>query len=245
MIENKAEAVKPYSEAGSKKEQVAEMFDNISSRYDLLNHLLSLNIDKLWRKRAVRLISKYNPTHLLDVATGTGDFALELMSLKPNRIDGIDISAGMLEVGKKKIAHRKLNETITLSLGDAENIAFQDDTFEAVTVAFGVRNFENLRKGLQEIKRVLKPGYPVAVLEFSKPRSFPWKQLYNFYFKYILPLIGRSVSKDARAYTYLPESVKAFPEGADFISILNEVGFSKCTEYRLTFGIATIYLAEK
>lgn len=245
MIENKAESVKPYSESGSKKEQVAEMFDNISERYDLLNHLLSLNIDKLWRRKAVRLLNPYNPTILLDVATGTGDFAVELMRLNPKKVHGIDISAGMLEVGKVKMVKRKLNKTITLELGDAENIDFDSNHFEGVTVAFGVRNFENLRKGLSEIFRVLKPGFPVAVLEFSKPRSFPWKQLYNFYFNFILPLIGKTVSKDARAYTYLPESVKAFPEGQNFISILEEVGFKKVSEFRLTFGIATIYLAEK
>ena len=245
MIENKEEAVKPYSESGSKKEQVAEMFDNISERYDLLNHVLSLNIDKLWRRKAVRLLKPYKPSILLDVATGTGDFAVELMHLNPDEIRGIDISAGMLEVGKSKMKKRKLNDTITLELGDAENIQFQDNHFEGVTVAFGVRNFEDLRKGLSEIMRVSKPGYPVAVLEFSKPRSFPWKQLYNLYFSFILPLIGKTVSKDARAYTYLPESVKAFPEGSDFIGILKEVGFKKVSEYRLTFGIATIYLAEK
>jgi demethylmenaquinone methyltransferase/2-methoxy-6-polyprenyl-1,4-benzoquinol methylase len=245
MIENKAEAVKPYSELGSKKEQVAVMFDNISGRYDLLNHLLSMNIDKGWRRKAVKLLKPYNPSILLDVATGTGDFAVELMRLKPREIQGIDISAGMLEVGKSKMIKRKIDSTITLGLGDAENIAFADNHFEGVTVAFGVRNFENLRKGLSEIHRVLKPKYPLAVLEFSKPRSFPWKQLYNFYFSFILPLIGKTVSKDARAYTYLPESVKAFPEGNDFISILKEVGFKSIKEYRLTFGIATIYLAEK
>ncbi len=245
MIENKAELVKPYSDSGSKKEQIAEMFDNISERYDLLNHLLSLNIDKLWRRKAVRLIKPYNPSIMLDVATGTGDFAVELMPLNPKEIRGIDISAGMLEVGKAKMRRRKLSDTITLELGDAENIGYNDNYFEGVTVAFGVRNFEDLRKGLSEILRVLKPRYPVVVLEFSKPRSFPWKQLYNFYFSFVLPLIGKTVSKDARAYTYLPESVKAFPEGKDFISILQEVGFKKVTEYRVTFGIATIYLAEK
>lgn len=245
MTQNAAEKVKPYTEEGSKKEQVAQMFDNISGRYDLLNHVLSLNIDKLWRKKAVRLLKPYKPTIILDVATGTGDFAVELMSLKPNIIKGIDISAGMLEVGKVKMKKRSLDSTIELKLGDAENIDFPDNHFEAVTVAFGVRNFENLKAGLHEIKRVLKPNYAVAILEFSKPRVFPMKQLYNFYFKAILPSIGKLISKDHRAYTYLPESVKAFPEGETFISILNEVGYKNIKEYRLTFGIATIYMAEK
>jgi demethylmenaquinone methyltransferase / 2-methoxy-6-polyprenyl-1,4-benzoquinol methylase len=245
MIENKAEKVKPYSDTGSKKEQVAEMFDNISNRYDLLNHVLSLNIDKLWRKKAVKLLKPYAPKVLLDVATGTGDFAIELMSLKPTRVHGIDISAGMLEVGKKKMINKKLDEIISMELGDAENIHFNDAHFDGITVAFGVRNFENLNKGLTEIHRVLKPGKALAVLEFSKPKSFPWQQLYNFYFSFVLPLIGKLVSKDPRAYTYLPESVQAFPEGNEFISILKNVGFSKVTEYRRTFGIATIYLAEK
>lgn len=245
MIENAAERVKPYSKQGSKKAQVAEMFDNISGRYDLLNHLLSLNIDKHWRKKAVRLLKPYKPEILLDVATGTGDFAVELMALEPKEIRGIDISIGMLEVGKVKMKKRKLDKVISLEMGDAEAIQFDDDYFEAVTVAFGVRNFENLTLGLSEIKRVLKPGQPMAILEFSKPKHFPWKQLYSFYFSVILPIIGKTVSKDARAYTYLPESVKAFPEGQALIDIIKHVGFSKVKEHRLTFGIATIYLAEK
>lgn len=245
MAENAAENVKPYSIEGSKKEQVAQMFNNISGNYDFLNHLLSLNIDKLWRKKAVRLVKKYNPTRILDVATGTGDFAIELSVLNPSEIKGIDISAGMLDVGQAKMVRKKLNQMIDLQLGDAENIHFDDNYFETVTVAFGVRNFENLKVGLKEIHRVLKPGYPLAVLEFSKPRVFPMKQLYNFYFKFILPNIGRVISKDKSAYTYLPESVQAFPEGKDFIEFLEEVGYKNIKEHRLTLGIATIYLAEK
>ncbi len=245
MTENAAEKVKPYNQEGSKKEQVAQMFDNISGNYDLLNHLLSLNIDKAWRKKAVSLLKPYNPQRLLDVATGTGDFAVELMKLGPDEIKGIDISAGMLEVGRQKMVKRKLDNVIDLQLGDAENLPFEDETFDGITVAFGVRNFENLVAGLMDMKRVLRTGYPVAVLEFSKPRTFPMKQLYNFYFKYILPNIGKLISKDSRAYTYLPESVSAFPEGKDFVNILNSVGYKNICEYRLTFGIATIYLAEK
>ncbi len=245
MSEVGAERVKPYSEDGSKKEQVAQMFDNISVRYDLLNHLLSLNIDKLWRSKAVRLLRPYQPKAILDVATGTADFAIELRKLQPESIIGVDISAGMLEVGKQKIKKRTLDNLIRLELGDAENMPFPDDTFDAITVAFGVRNFENLKNGLKEIRRVLKPNYAVAVLEFSKPASFPWKQVYNFYFRFILPSIGKLVSKDSRAYTYLPESVNAFPEGQEFMDILKEVGYQNIRQYRLTFGIATIYLAEK
>ncbi len=245
MAENAAEKVKPYSQDGSKKEQIAQMFDNISGNYDLLNHLLSMNIDKGWRRRAVKLLRPYQPKVLLDVATGTGDFAVELMALNPTSIKGIDISAGMLEVGKQKMVKRKLADVIDLQLGDAEHLPFSDEHFDGITVAFGVRNFENLVAGLTDMRRVLKKGFPVAILEFSKPRSFPMKQIYNFYFKFILPTIGKVVSKDSRAYTYLPESVNAFPEGDDFIQIMREVGYSNIREHRLTFGIATIYLAEK
>lgn len=245
MSENPAEEVKPYDPSKAKKEQVAEMFNNISGNYDRLNHLLSLNIDKLWRKKAVRLLAPYKPQVLLDVATGTGDFAVELMALKPEQIKGIDISSGMLEVGKTKMIRKQLHNTIELQLGDAENIEYPDDHFEGITVAFGVRNFEHLRAGLKEMKRVLKPGYAVAILEFSKPKAFPMKQLYNFYFKSILPLIGKTISKDSRAYTYLPESVNAFPEGKDFLRILEDIGYQNIQEHRLTFGIASIYLAEK
>lgn len=245
MSENPAEEVKPYDPSKAKKEQVAEMFNNISGNYDRLNHLLSLNIDKLWRKKAVRLLAPYKPKVLLDVATGTGDFAVELMALKPEQIKGIDISSGMLEVGKTKMIRKQLHNTIELQLGDAENIEYPNDHFEGITVAFGVRNFENLRAGLKEMKRVLKPGYAVAILEFSKPKAFPMKQLYNVYFKSILPLIGKTISKDSRAYTYLPESVNAFPEGKDFVRILEDIGYQNIQEHRLTFGIASIYLAEK
>lgn len=245
MTENRAEKVKPYSDEGSKKEQVAQMFDNISGSYDQLNHILSLNIDKGWRKKAVNLLRPYKPSMLLDVATGTADFAVELNKLNPEQVKGIDISAGMLDVGKQKIRKLNLSDRIFLELGDAEQMDFPDELFEGVTVAFGVRNFENLKKGLTEIKRVLKPGYPAVILEFSQPRDFPWKQLCAFYYRTVLPTVGKSISKDSRAYTYLPESVKAFPEGQDFVNILKEVGFSKVEEHRLTFGIATIYVAEK
>lgn len=239
--------VVPYKEErSSKKEQVAKMFDNISHRYDFLNHFLSLGIDKGWRKKAVNLLKPLAPKKMLDVATGTGDFALQAMkTLQPDTIIGVDISEGMLEVGRKKIADRKLSEKIQMLTGDSENLPFESNNFDAVTVAFGVRNFENLVKGLTEIHRVLKPGAVLVVLEFSRPKRFPFKQLYNFYFKFILPKIGRAVSSDKAAYTYLPESVEAFPDGKDFTAILDSIGFKKTTCRPLTFGISSIYTAQK
>lgn len=236
-----AKEVKPYQAEGSKKEQVAEMFDNISQRYDLLNHLLSLSIDKGWRKKVVRMVSAKKPKLILDVATGTADLAIALEKSHPEKITGIDISAGMLEVGRKKVAQKGLSKMITLEQADSENLPFEDNTFDAITVAFGVRNFENLSKGLQEMYRVLKPGGHLLVLEFSQPQGFPMKQLYNFYFKNILPTIGKLVSKDARAYTYLPESVQAFPHGESFMKIMEKCGYQRGERIPLTFGIASIY----
>jgi demethylmenaquinone methyltransferase/2-methoxy-6-polyprenyl-1,4-benzoquinol methylase len=238
--------VKPYgNESGSKKEQVATMFNNIAGRYDFLNHFLSLGIDVLWRKKAIRLLKAGEPKNILDIATGTGDFAIESLSLNPEKVTGVDISEGMVAVGKMKIKKRKLEDKIELLSGDSENLPFADNTFDAITVGFGVRNFENLKKGLSEMNRVLKPGGKVAVLEFSKPAKFPVKQLYRFYFKRITPLIGKIMSKDASAYSYLPESVQAFPDGEQFASILKEVGFKNPVIHSLTFGIATIYIAQK
>jgi demethylmenaquinone methyltransferase/2-methoxy-6-polyprenyl-1,4-benzoquinol methylase len=241
-----AETVIPYKDkSNSKKEQVAEMFDNISHRYDFLNHFLSLGIDKLWRKKAVRILEKDKPKVLLDVATGTGDFALECLALKPEKIYGIDISKGMLEKGKEKVLRKGLQKQIELSYGDSENIPFDDQKFDAITVAFGVRNFENLEQGLSEMLRVLKPGGKAVILEFSKPKTFPIKQLYNFYFNTILPKIGQQVSKDASAYSYLPESVEAFPEGKSFETILKKTGFTPLKTYSLFFGVSSIYLVQK
>ena len=239
-------AVVPYKEERSgKKEQVARMFNNISRRYDFLNHLLSLGIDRGWRKKAVRFLKPLNPQIILDVATGTGDFALQSLSLNPRKVVGVDISEGMLDIGRKKIEKRKLSHKIELKTGDSENLEFPDDTFDAVTVGFGVRNFEDLARGLTEIRRVLKPGAMLVVLEFSRPRVFPMRQLYNFYFKNILPGLGRLISNDKSAYTYLPESVEAFPDGTDFESILRKVGFKETACKPLTFGISTIYTARK
>ena len=241
-----AETVTPYKEKNSsKKEQVAEMFDNISHRYDFLNHFLSLGIDKLWRKKAVKILSAIQPKVILDVATGTGDFAIESLSLKPTEVVGIDISQGMLDKGIVKIKKNGQEDIIELKYGDSEDIPFEDNYFDAITVAFGVRNFENLEKGLSEMKRVLKTGGMAVVLEFSKPKAFPIKQIYNFYFHKVLPGIGKLVSKDASAYTYLPESVEAFPEGKEFEDILKKLGFQYKSTHTLFFGISSIYVVQK
>jgi demethylmenaquinone methyltransferase / 2-methoxy-6-polyprenyl-1,4-benzoquinol methylase len=238
--------VLPYKtdEAG-KKAQVARMFNNISRHYDFLNHFLSLGIDRGWRKQAIKYLQPLHPKQILDVATGTGDFAFQALLLKPDKVTGIDISEGMLDVGRKKIDKRNLATKIDLQRGDSENLQFGENKFDAVTVGFGVRNFENLEKGLEEIFRVLKPGGMLVILEFSRPKKFPFKQLYNFYFKGILPKIGRLISKDKSAYTYLPESVASFPDGTDFENILRQTGFKHTTCKPLTFGISSIYTGRK
>lgn len=241
-----ASVVVPYKEKStSKKSQVAEMFNNISSNYDFLNHFLSAGIDFYWRKRAIELLKKYKPKQILDVATGTGDFAFEALKLNPDFIVGVDISEGMLAVGREKILKRNKVNWMRFDLGDSESLPYQENSFDAVTVAFGVRNFENLEKGLSNILGVLKPNSPLIVLEFSKPKKFPIKQLYNIYFKFALPLLGKFISKDKAAYTYLPESVAAFAEGQDFIQILQKTGFKQCKHISLTFGICSIYIGEK
>ncbi len=229
----------------SKKVQVEEMFNNISPRYDLLNHLLSANIDKLWRKKAVNMLKPYKPGLILDVATGTADFAVAATKIKGAKVIGIDISEGMLEVGRKKIQRKKLTDTIELIKDDSENLSFENNMFDAAIVGFGVRNFETLKTGLAEIIRVLKPGGVFYILEFSKPAKSPYRQIYQFYFTKILPLIGKIVSKDSNAYTYLPESVNEFPFGDKFLTILADVGFINNKCYLQTFGIASIYEAHK
>jgi|TARA_B100000768_G_scaffold66475_1_gene63913 demethylmenaquinone methyltransferase/2-methoxy-6-polyprenyl-1,4-benzoquinol methylase len=238
--------VKPYKESSlSKKEQVATMFDNIAGNYDFLNHFLSLGIDIFWRKRLVRKLQKQKPQNILDVATGTADLAIAMMKIKPFNVVGIDISNGMLEVGRKKIKQQDLEKTIQLQQADSEDLPFEDATFDAVTVSFGARNFENLQKGLSEMARVLKPGGKIYILEFSKPTLFPFKQLYDFYFKFVLPLIGKLLSKDNAAYSYLPESVKAFPHGKELNSIIENCGYTNAKNHPLTMGIASIYTAQK
>lgn len=238
--------IKPYKSAHlSKKDEVATMFNNISPKYDLLNHLLSLGIDIHWRKKAIRLLRDLKPKTILDVATGTGDFAIEALSLNPDKIIGVDISDGMLDIGRKKLQRKKLDDKISLENGDSENLSYIDNNFDAVIVAFGVRNFENLEAGLSGMYRVLKKNGRVVILEFSKPAVFPFRQLYNFYFKSILPIIGKMISKDNAAYTYLPESVQAFPQGSAFLDILKNTGFNQTRCIPLTFGICSIYTAIK
>ncbi len=238
--------VKPYNKANaSKKEEVEEMFDNISGRYDFLNHFLSLGIDKLWRRKAIKILKPYQPKVIMDMATGTGDFAIEALKLNPTRIVGVDLSNGMLEVGRKKMIKRKVNHIIEMVQGDSENLAFEDNTFDAYTVGFGVRNFQNLDAGLTEMLRVLKPNGVGVILEFSKPKKFPVKQYFKFHSKFIIPTFGRLISKDKAAYSYLPESVAAFPEGKSFMDIMTSVGYSNVKSKIVGGGIATIYYGIK
>ncbi|MFK5855434.1 MAG: bifunctional demethylmenaquinone methyltransferase/2-methoxy-6-polyprenyl-1,4-benzoquinol methylase UbiE [Bacteroidota bacterium] len=227
------------------KEKVRAMFNDIAPKYDFLNHFLSGGIDILWRKKVRRLLAPSSPKKILDVATGTGDLAIELLNLKPDSVVGIDIAVEMLDVGTEKIKRKGLENKIELLEGDAENIKFDDDSFDAITVAFGVRNFENLNKGLKEMHRVLKPGGIVAVLEFSKPKAFPFKQAYGFYSRYILPTMGKAVSKSDEAYKYLPDSVQGFAEDKSFLAELEKAGFTSANQNRLTMGIATLYSATK
>lgn len=240
-----AQKVTPYKSDASKKEQVQSMFDNIAGRYDFLNRILSLGIDVQWRNRAIRELKKYHPTQIIDVACGTGDFSIAALKSGATSVTGVDISEEMLAAGRKKMVKKHLEGKIILESGDSEKLKYNNDQFDACTVAFGVRNFEHLQLGLNEIYRVLKTGSPVIILEFSRPGSFPVKQLYNFYFSTILPVIGRLISGDARAYTYLFESVSAFPEGEEFISYLKQAGFKNCKCKRLTFGICSLYIGEK
>jgi demethylmenaquinone methyltransferase/2-methoxy-6-polyprenyl-1,4-benzoquinol methylase len=238
--------VKPYGKADStKKEEVAEMFDNISKRYDFLNHFLSLGIDKIWRRKAIRILSKSQPKVILDIATGTGDFAIAALKLKPTKVVGLDLSAGMLEVGRVKMKKKKIDHIIDMIQGDSENLPFESNYFDAFTVGFGVRNFENLEKGLGEMLRVLKPNATGVILEFSKPKKFPVKQYYKFHSKYIIPKVGSAISKDKSAYAYLPESVAAFPEGQEFIDIMKKVGYRNVESKLVSGGIATIYYGVK
>ena len=237
--------VKPYNSDKSKKEEVEQMFDNISVKYDFLNHFLSLGIDRIWRKKAVKELREVNPKKILDIATGTGDFAIANMKLQPEEIVGIDISNGMLEVGRNKMRKKKVDHIITMKQADSENLPFEDDYFDGLTVGFGVRNFENLEKGLSEMLRVIRPGGKAVILEFSKPKKFPIKQSFTFYSKYIIPILGKSISKDEKAYAYLPESVEAFPEGKQFENILIKLNYRNVKSSIVSGGIATIYTGIK
>ena len=221
------------------------MFNNIAHRYDFLNHFLSVGIDRCWRRKLIRKMGQFHPADILDVATGTADLAIAAAKLNPREILGIDIAEEMLAIGQLKIERLQLHEMIRLRQADSENLPFPDASFDAVMVAFGVRNFENLDKGLAQMYRVLRQGGRVYILEFSKPRKFPVKQLYGYYFNYILPVLGRMVSKDMSAYTYLPESVSAFPDGPEFLALMEQAGFRHVECQQLTFGVASLYRGQK
>ena len=227
------------------KTYVRTLFDRVAFRYDLLNHLLSSGIDVYWRAKAVRLLSQYRPQQILDVATGTADLAIRSAQLHPTRIIGIDLSDEMLKLGREKVAKRKLDGLISLQSGDAENLPFEQETFDAVTVAFGVRNFSDLSLGLREMFRVLRPRGVAVILEFSQPAIFPVKQLHSFFLRKLLPTIGGYISKQREAYEYLPKTINEFPDGKFMLDLLQESGFSATTQHRMTFGIATVYIAQK
>ncbi len=239
-----SETVTPYKNTKlGKKEQVTKMFDNVSKEYDFLNRVLTFGLDIGWRKKVVKIVAKNNSKNILDIATGTGDLAINLAKIKIAKITGLDISKGMLDIAKAKV--KKKNLPIELILGDSENLPFKDATFDAITVGYGVRNFENLDKGLQEIYRVLKPNGIFVVLETSQPTKFPMKQLFKFYSKYVIPTVGSLFSKDKKAYNYLPESAANFPFGEAFNNILLKNGFNTAKDIPVTFGISTIYIANK
>jgi demethylmenaquinone methyltransferase/2-methoxy-6-polyprenyl-1,4-benzoquinol methylase len=236
--------IKPYNQSQGKKEQVAEMFNNIAFRYDFLNSLLSLGIHKGWRKKAIAILKARQPQIILDVATGTGDFAIEALKTNAKKIIGVDISEGMLEMAKQKIKKLNLTDKIDLQVADAEHLPFANNYFDAITVGFGVRNFENLGNGLKDMLRVLKPGGDLVIIEFSKPKGL-FSSIYKIYFKHITPAIGKLFSKDHRAYSYLPESVEAFPYGENLCKILSACGYKNPSFQILTFGVASIYIAKK
>ncbi len=227
------------------KQDVRSLFDSIARRYDVLNHLLSAGIDTYWRRKALRGLRGEPGARILDVATGTADFAIAAARLRPREVVGVDLAGEMLAIGRGKIARRGLSGVVSLRTAEAEHLPFDDGTFDAAIVAFGARNFENLAGGLAEMCRVLRPGGKLVILEFSRPRAFPFRELYLFYFLRVIPLIGRAVSGHREAYTYLPESVMAFPEGAEFLRVIEGAGFRSASAERLTFGIASVYTAEK
>ena len=238
--------VTPYKDSAlSKKNQVAAMFNNIAWRYDFLNHFLSFGVDRYWRSKAISQLKKSSPKIILDVATGTGDLAIASLKLNPEKVFGVDISSDMVEIGKRKIQKKNLQQKIELIEADSESLIFDDNKFDAITVGFGVRNFENLEKGLKEMYRVLKPGGTAVILEFSKPKNAVINSLYHFYSERICPLIGKIISKDKAAYSYLHESVEAFPEGNNFLTIFSEAGFKNATCKPLTFGVVSIYTGNK
>ncbi len=245
-MEYQAEKINPYNDEESKTGQVRQMFDSIAPAYDFMNRCMTMGIDKLWRRKAVSLVGKSHPQHLLDVATGTGDLAIQLCKkLKPKSIIGIDLSTGMLEIGRKKVAEAQMSGVISLEEGDCLQMRFADGSFDAVTVAYGVRNFEHLEQGYAEMCRVLKPGGLLCVVELSTPTNRFIKFFYDIYTRHVIPFIGRSKSKDARAYSYLPESIAAVPQGEAMLNIMRKVGFSDCKAIAMTFGTCSIYLGKK
>lgn len=238
--------MKPYDNDRTKKEQVREMFDNIAPRYDLLNHTLSMSIDRLWRRRVVRIVRRSRPRRILDVATGTGDLAIEMARRIPGaRVLGVDLSEGMLAVAREKVAARALDERVTLDVGDAERLALGDGAVDVATVAFGVRNFSDLDAGLRELHRTIKPGGEVVILEFSRPRCTLFRMVYEFYTYRILPRIGGLLSRDKRAYEYLPASVGEFPAPAEFLEMMRRAGFGECRARSQSLGIAQIYIGKR
>lgn len=240
------EEIKPYDGNGSKAEQVEKMFNNIAPAYDKLNHALSWNIDKSWRKKAIALLKPFTPQHIMDVATGTGDFAIQACrTLQPEELIGTDISEGMMNVGREKVKREGLEKSISFQREDCTKLSFPENRFDAITVAFGIRNFEDLDRGLQEMYRVLTPGGHLVILELSEPDYFPMKQLYAVYSKAVIPTLGKLLSKDRSAYTYLPQSIKAFPQGEVMQKIIRKAGFSQVSFKRLTLGICTLYFATK
>ncbi|TXJ61558.1 bifunctional demethylmenaquinone methyltransferase/2-methoxy-6-polyprenyl-1,4-benzoquinol methylase UbiE [Prevotella brunnea] len=242
----KQEKIKPYNGSGEKGKLVEEMFDNIAPTYDTLNHRLSWDIDKGWRKKAIKRLLPYHPNKILDIATGTGDFAiLAARMLKPQSVTGVDISEGMMQIGRGKVRQEGMQDIISFHKEDCLNLSFTAETFDAVTAAFGIRNFQDLEKGLSEMYRVLKTGGHLCIIELTTPVLFPMKQLFRFYSTYILPGYGRLVSKDESAYEYLNKTIAAFPQGETMMEILKKIGFSSTSFKRLTFGVCTMYLAEK
>ena len=240
------EYIKPYGNEGKKSEQVEEMFDNIAPAYDKLNHTLSRGIDRSWGKKAINALRPFHPRRIMDVATGTGDFAiLACRELQPDTLIGTDISEGMMDVGREKVKQAHLSDKISFAREDCTSLSFADGSFDAVTVAFGIRNFDGLDKGLSEICRVLVPGGHLVILELSTPDRFPMKQLFSVYSKVVIPLLGKCISKDNSAYTYLPQSIRAFPQGEIMQGVIRKAGFSEVRFRRLTFGICTLYIAKK
>lgn len=240
------ENIKPYNKSESKAAQVEKMFDHIAPAYDTLNHALSWNIDKCWRRKAINLLKPFHPQHIMDVATGTGDFAIQACRvLQPKELIGTDISEGMMNIGREKVKQAGLSNRISFAKEDCTSLSFQENRFDAITVAFGVRNFEDLDRGLKEMYRVLIPGGHLVILELSTPEKFPMKQLYALYSKIVIPTLGKILSKDRSAYTYLPQSIKAFPQGEIMTEIIRKAGFSQVKFERLTLGICTLYFATK